>query len=47
VSRPREKAPGEPDPLSDLIGCFEGPGDLSDRHDDYLYSGPEEGSDLA
>jgi len=33
--------PGGSDPLADLIGCFEGPGDLSDRHDDYLYGGPE------
>ena len=34
--------PGGPDPLADLIGCFEGPGDLSDRHDDYLYGSPKE-----
>jgi len=25
------------DPLADLAGIFEGPGDLSIRHDDYLY----------
>ena len=24
------------DPLADLVGIFEGPGDLAERHDDYL-----------
>jgi hypothetical protein len=31
------------DPLADLIGFVNGPGDLSERHDDYLY-GPLESS---
>lgn len=36
----REKmrpAPPKADPLDDLIGFIEGPGDLSERHDDHLY----------
>lgn len=32
----RQPADGA-DPLADLIGVFEGPGDLAERHDDYLY----------
>jgi hypothetical protein len=30
-------ASAAPDPLADLAGVFEGPGDLSTHHDDYLY----------
>ena len=32
----RDATPG-PDPLDRLTGCCEGPEDLADRHDDYIY----------
>jgi hypothetical protein len=31
------------DPLAGLVGCFEGPGDLSDNHDEYLYGPAADG----
>jgi hypothetical protein len=37
--RLQDAGPG-PDPLGDLIGSVRGPGDLADRHDEYLY-GPQ------
>jgi hypothetical protein len=33
----REGKKGESDPLSDVIGICEGPSDLAERHDKYLY----------
>ncbi len=29
------------DPLKEVIGCCEGPGDLADKHDFYLYGKKE------
>src|SRR5262245_9277277 len=33
----RGRAASSTDPLAEFIGCFEGPGDLAERHDDFLY----------
>jgi hypothetical protein len=35
---PKDPPAPDPDPLGDLIGFFEGPGNLSDDHDEILYS---------
>ena len=40
VTTRRGGLPTTSDPLEDLAGIFEGPGDLSERHDDYLDGGP-------
>ena len=33
----RRRAAPATDPLAEFLGCFEGTGDLAERHDDVLY----------